>query len=166
VKDREADISWFTDFVVNSRWQFAKTYVESFPHEYTLKRWCDVDAFGDAILCIEHWGVMESFFNTQRKYLHVDDRKYWHMGSASSDNAADRPTLINRTWRDVSRYREDAKALGYAEAALDKLVARWNLLLEMATHIGEGHPRNRQVRDSDCFRKPRVLECPVILRWV
>ena len=37
--DQEADVKWFAGFVVNSRWRFAKTYVESYPHEYTLERW-------------------------------------------------------------------------------------------------------------------------------
>jgi hypothetical protein len=36
--DHEADLQWFRSFVVNSRWRFAKTYVESYPHEYTLER--------------------------------------------------------------------------------------------------------------------------------
>jgi len=132
--DREADVRWFTDLVANSRWRFAKTYVESYPHEYTMEGWGDGDAFRTAIHCIERWGLLESFWNAQRKYLYIDDRKYWHMGNASSDNAKDRPTLINRTWLDVGRYREHAKGLGYDGEVLDRLVARWNALLEKARH--------------------------------
>ena len=130
--DREADVTWFTGFVVNSRWQFAKTYVESYPHEYTLERWGDADVFRTAIHCIERWGLPESFWNAQRKYLYINDRKYWHMGNASADNGADQPTLINRTWLDVGRYREQAKGLGYDGEVLDRLVARWNVLLDKA----------------------------------
>ena len=35
---------------------------------------------GAAIRCIEAEGVEEPFLGTWRKYLHVGDRKYWHMG--------------------------------------------------------------------------------------
>ncbi|HPW22238.1 MAG TPA: hypothetical protein PLE61_15665 [Vicinamibacterales bacterium] len=130
--NREADVRWFADFVGNSRWRFAKTYVESYPHEYTLERWGDSDAFRTAIDCIERWGVVEPFWTSRRKYLYVDDRKYWHMGNVSSANAEDQPTLINRTWLEVGRYREQAKGLGYDGEVLDRLVARWNALLEKA----------------------------------
>ena len=54
------------------------------------------------------------------------------MGNLSSDKAEDQPTLINRTWVDVGRYREQAKGLGYDGEALDRLVARWNVLLDKA----------------------------------
>ena len=104
MKDQESDLKWFADFVANSRWQFAKTFVESYPHEYNLERWGDAEAFRTAVGFIERWGARESFWNSQRKYLYVDDRKYWHMGNVSSANEGDKPTLINRTWLDVGRY--------------------------------------------------------------
>ena len=129
---QEADVKWFAGFVVNSRWRFAKTYVESYPHEYTLENWGEVEAFRTAILCIERWGVSEMFWNTRRKYLYVDDRKYWHMGNASSENTEDRPTLINRTWLDVAQYRDHAKNLGYDGEVLERLVVQWNALLDKA----------------------------------
>ena len=130
--DRELDVNWFAGFVAKSSWRFAKTYVESYPHEYTVERWGDVEAFRSAILCIERWGQLESFWSSQRKYLYIDDRKYWHMGNVTSENAEDQPTLINRTWVDVGRYREHAKGLGYDGEVLERLVARWSLLLERA----------------------------------
>ena len=130
--DRETDVKWFASFVANSRWRFAKTYVESYPHEYTLEGWGEVEAFRTAVLCIEHWGVAETFWNASRKYLYVDDRKYWHMGNASSENADEWPTLINRTWLDVSQYRDQAKNLGYDGEVLERLVVQWNELLDKA----------------------------------
>jgi hypothetical protein len=129
---RDQDVDYFRSFVSGTSWRFAKTYVESYPHEYTLQRWIDAAAFARAIQCIEDWGVVESFWRAERKYLYVEDRKYWHMGNAGSDNPDEHPTLINRTWLDVSRYRETAKALGYDDARLDQLAARWMLLLERA----------------------------------
>lgn len=129
---RERDLESFRGFVADSNWRFAKTYIESYPHEYTLQRWVDADAFSRAIQCIEQWGVAESFWRAERKYLYLDDRKYWHMGKANSEGAGERPTLINRTWLDVSRYRENARALGYDDVSLDPLVARWAVLLDKA----------------------------------
>ena len=81
---------------------------------------------------IEQWGLVEPFWNAERRYLYIDQRKYWHMGNATSASPAERPTLIDRPWLDVSRYRENAKTLGYDEAALDPLAARWAVLLERA----------------------------------
>ena len=36
------DLQLFRAFIAKSRWRFAKTYVESYPHEYTLQRWRNV----------------------------------------------------------------------------------------------------------------------------
>ena len=129
---RDADMTWFRGFVAASRWRFARTYVESYPHEYTMQGWGDTEPFSRAIRCIERWGVMESFWRAERKSLDVGDHKYWHMGDAESDHPEVRPTLINRTWLDVSRYRDEALALGYDGEALDRLVERWTLLLDRA----------------------------------
>jgi len=130
--DRDRDLQEFTAFVADSRWRFAKTYVESYPHEYTLDRWGDVDRFWRAIVCIERHGVVESFWSVSRKYLYVDERKYWHMGDQASEKPEDRPGLINRSWLDVSAYREEASLVGYGGQDLDRLVGRWKLLLEKA----------------------------------
>ena len=130
--DRDLDLDWCRAFVADSRWQFARTYVESYPHEYTLERWANSEDFWRAILCIERWGVVESFWSAQRKYLYIDERKYWHMGNALSERAEDRPGLINRTWLDVTAYREDARRLVYDEQGLDRLLGRWKKLLEKA----------------------------------
>ena len=54
------------------------------------------------------------------------------MGDASSENPEELPGLINRTWLDVASYRDDAKTLGYDDVSVDRLVARWELLLERA----------------------------------
>lgn len=129
---RDLDVEWFRAFIGEWPWRFAKTYVDSYPHEYTLQRWGDADTFWRAILCVERWGVVESFWGQQRKYLYVDERKYWFMGDPSSADAAERPARINRTWLDVGRYRDEARALGREEATLDGLGERWRVLLVKA----------------------------------
>ena len=126
------DIDWFRTFVGDSRWRFAKTYVESYPHEYTLEDWVEDEAFLQAIEIIERWGVTEAFWNARRKYLYVDERKYWHMGDASSTDPEEQPDLINRTWVEVANYRDEAKRLGYDEQAVPRLVVRWRELLAKA----------------------------------
>ncbi|MFZ2491123.1 MAG: hypothetical protein WA208_06545 [Thermoanaerobaculia bacterium] len=126
------DVTWFASFVANSRWRFAKTYVTNYPHEYTLDEWSDEAEFDRAIACIDRWGVIEPFLNARRKYLYVDDRKYWFMGDPSSEDENERPGLINRSWVDVARYREEAAALGYEGEELEQLVARWTMLLRRA----------------------------------
>jgi hypothetical protein len=132
MSNHEDDLAHFRSFVADTRWRFAKTYVESYPHEYTLRQWVDGNAFSGAIQCIDRWGIVESFWHAERKYLYLDERKYWHMGNTVSGKPDERPTLINRTWLDVSRYRENAKALGYDDDTLDRLAAKWAVLLERA----------------------------------
>jgi hypothetical protein len=106
--------------------------VESYPHEYTLERQGSSADFARAIECIERWGVVERFYKEERKYLHVDGRKYWHMGRVPPSNPGERPDLINRTWLEVSRYRDEAARLGFDGERLDRLVERWKVLLERA----------------------------------
>ena len=129
---RKETEEWFRTFVGDARWRFAKTYVESYPHEYTLDEWCDADAFEQAITCIERWGVVESFYSSRRKYFYVDERKYWHMGDLASNDPDDEPGLINRSWVDSSRYRAEALQLGYEAERLENLVERWKWLLAKA----------------------------------
>lgn len=129
---RKADIDRFRHFVDTSRWRFAKTYAESYPHEYTLDEWCPDEEFESAIRCIERWGIEERFWSAERKYFYLDGRKYWHMGDASSVDDDERPGLINRSWLDVTRYAGNAKELGFDGEALDRLLSRWKMLLKKA----------------------------------
>jgi len=129
---REEHVADFATFVAGSSWRFAKTYVESYPHEYTLVQASETGRFQTAITCIERWGVVEPFWKSRRRYLYVDGRKYWHMGNPASEKPEDQPTLINRSWHDVARYRDDARALGYEGDRLQRLVEQWNVKLDQA----------------------------------
>ena len=123
---RDEDINWFRAFTERATWTFARTYVESYPHEWTHERDTGEDALARAVECIERWGIVESFWRSQRKYLYVDGRKYWHMGEPGSADPEKRPTLINRSWVDVSRYREQAARLGWEGERLEALVKHWD----------------------------------------
>ena len=129
---REEQVADFASFVAGSSWRFAKTYVESYPHEYTLLQAGDPDRFDTAISCIERWGIVEPFWKSRRRYLYVDGRKYWHMGNPESEKPEDRPTLINRSWSDVGRYREEATKLCYEGEGLERLVQQWKAKLQAA----------------------------------
>jgi hypothetical protein len=131
---REDDLQAFRTFVDESRWRFAKTYVESYPHEYTLEDWVDPDVFDHAIICIERWGVVEPFWSSRRKYFYIDERKYWHMGDVSSEDPEGQPGLINRSWLELANYRPQAKQLGYDDKTVDKLLNKWRLMIERARH--------------------------------
>src|SRR4029077_20636419 len=76
---REEHVAGFATFVAGASWRFAKTYVEPYPHEYTLVQGGDPDHFKSAIASIEGWGIVEPFWKSRRRYLYVDGRKYWHM---------------------------------------------------------------------------------------
>jgi hypothetical protein len=130
------DLDWFQTFVEQNRWRFARTYVKSYPHEYTLDRWCGAEDLARAVDCIERFGVPESFWGTWRRYLHLGEHKDWHMGDAGSDDPKKRPTLINRTWLDITRYRSQAEELGFAGDELDELVKLWQVLLDRAAAGG------------------------------
>ena len=89
------DYTPFTDdvrsFVESTRWTFARTYADTWPHEYVVRN----DENAAMILALarhifEH-GIDGRFYSQVRKYHHEDGKVYWSM--------ADRPedaTLINR----------------------------------------------------------------------
>jgi guanosine-3',5'-bis(diphosphate) 3'-pyrophosphohydrolase len=129
---REAHVAEFAAFVAASSWRFAKTYVDCYPHEYTLVRQGDPDRFKTAITCIDRWGVTERFWSSRRRYLYVDRRKYWHMSNLELEKRDAPPTLINRSWGDVGRYSDDARALGYDGERLKALVEHWKVKLDQA----------------------------------
>lgn len=72
----------FRKFISDRHWQFAKTYAETAPHEYTIRDWKpneaeDFDAFSKAI---SKYGEDEWWRGRKWRYLVVDDYKYWSMG--------------------------------------------------------------------------------------
>ena len=62
---------------------------------------------------------------------YVDDQKGTGTWATRRRRTRDQVSSIV-TWLDVSRYREDARKLGYDDEALNLLVERWTLLLEKA----------------------------------
>ena len=130
---REEDLQWFRRFVSESRWRFAKTYSRKLPARVTRFRAGATARVSAAPFSASSGGAFLSRSGVRsERTLYIDERKYWHMGDAASEKVEERPTLINRTWLDVARYREHAKSLGYDDQQLDGLAARWEALLEKA----------------------------------
>lgn len=86
--------------ILDEKWIFAKTYADSNPHEYIVRRLCKSVDFFDA-LCeqIKKEGHPEYFFNHKYIYLTIGDYTYWNMGD-----------VINRRRNDLY-YVDDKKRI-------------------------------------------------------
>lgn len=76
------NITDFHNYIQKVRWQNAKTYEKTAPHEYTIRWWrkeLDND-FINAVLFIRKHGVKESFFGKTFIYFYYEEHKYWTMG--------------------------------------------------------------------------------------
>ena len=141
------DRAFLEAFLTSVHWQFARTYVRTYPHEYTLKKWCEPADHARLIALIERHGRVEPFYSARRKYLYCGERKLWHMGNPESPDPRGHPDVINRTWLDVARYRPQAEELGVTGTELDELIGTWRALLARAR--GERAPRSPRHGGND-----------------
>ena len=91
----ETDAAFMDTFIAERRWQFAETYAETAPHEYTVRDWehgkAPQDRFDRFVHLIRQYGVTEKFWGKPHAYLYIGDWKYWTMGAP-----VDETTVINR----------------------------------------------------------------------
>lgn len=66
-------------FIENTPWVFAKTYAETWPHEYIVQERVDNDLFDKLANYIDRNGTPEYFYQKQMIYLEYDGHVYWHM---------------------------------------------------------------------------------------
>ncbi len=66
-------------FIRNTSWVFAKTYAETWPHEYIVQERVDNDLFDKLANYIDRNGILEYFYQKQMIYLEYDGHVYWHM---------------------------------------------------------------------------------------
>lgn len=66
-------------FVNESKWIFAKTYVDSWPHEYIVKENTDNDLFLKLAKHIDIFGHEEPFYSSIIVYFYHENHVYWHM---------------------------------------------------------------------------------------
>jgi len=91
----ETDAVFINTFVVERRWQSAKTYAETAPHEYTIRDWkpkkVSQDHFDRFVQLIRQYGVIEKFWGKPNTYLYIGDWKYWTMGAPVNETV-----VVNR----------------------------------------------------------------------
>lgn len=80
-------------YVCMVRWQNAKSYENTYPHEYTVKQWCPLREawFESIVVGIRKYGVKKKFGKRTYIYLKIDNKAYWTLGYSVSHT-----TLINR----------------------------------------------------------------------
>ena len=66
-------------FIEESNWIFAKTYAETWPHEYIVEEKVDRALFYKLAEYIDSNGSPDYFYQKQMIYLEYDGHVYWHM---------------------------------------------------------------------------------------
>ena len=66
-------------FIKNTSWVFAKTYAETWPHEYIVQEQVDKMLFDKLADYIDKNGTPDYFYQKQMIYLKYDGYVYWHM---------------------------------------------------------------------------------------
>lgn len=129
---RREEAAWLSDFIGRTKWTFAWTYARTYPHEYTTKEFCTSEEHAEMISLIERCGVQERFGDSHRKYLYIQERKYWHMGKPYSDDPQEWPNVINRTWVDVRRHAQNVRHVWTAEE-VELQMRLWEIQLEKSS---------------------------------
>lgn len=130
------DYSELESVIERAKWKFAWTYARTYPHEYTTKALCDPTDHAKLIRAIERDGRIERFGHAHRKYLHWEERKYWHMGEPDSEDPEKWPNVINRTWVDVRRHAENVRHRWTPEE-VELQMRLWEIQLEKTTDRGK-----------------------------
>lgn len=70
-------------YIESVKWQRAKTYDETAPHEYTVRKWNPHldDEFVWFAMHIREIGIAEKFWKRKYMYLYLDGYRYWTMGA-------------------------------------------------------------------------------------
>jgi hypothetical protein len=78
-------------FVDCASWTFAKTYAETWPHEYIVRDKVDEGLFVDLVKHIRSHGYEGKFYKKPITYFDEDGLVYWTMGSPVEETV-----IINR----------------------------------------------------------------------
>jgi hypothetical protein len=78
-------------FVEASSWTFAKTYAQTWPHEYIVRDRVDESLFVDLVHHIRTHGYEGKFYRKSITYFDEDGLVYWTMGEPVEET-----TIINR----------------------------------------------------------------------
>jgi len=67
------------NFINIQTWIFAKTYAETWPHEYIVQEKVDSDLFQELANHIDKFGYKKYFQEVEYTYFDYDDFTYWHI---------------------------------------------------------------------------------------
>ena len=67
------------NFIKEQDWFFAKTYAETWPHEYIVQKRVDNDLFLELANHIDQFGYEDHFYKMKQIYFDYDGFTYWHM---------------------------------------------------------------------------------------
>ena len=79
------------EFIDNTNWTFAKTYADTWPHHYIVRKNVDDDLFAKVVQHIRRFGYEGRFYKMKITYFEEDGLVYWTMGAP-----IDEETIINR----------------------------------------------------------------------
>jgi len=100
-------MSKFTDEIVNfietEKWIFAKTYADTWPHEYIVRERVDEHLFLKMVEHIRQFGYEGKFYSKTMVYFDHNGFIYWTMGAPIEETI-----IINRTQKENS-YEERLK---------------------------------------------------------
>ena len=66
-------------FIKEQTWIFAKTYADTWPHEYIVQEKVDNDLFLELSGHLDMHGYEDSFYEMKQIYFNYDGNTYWHM---------------------------------------------------------------------------------------
>ncbi len=78
-------------FVEEQNWIFAKTYADTWPHEYIVRDKVDENLFVKLVEHIRKHGYEGKFYKKTIVYFDADGMTYWTMGAPIEDTV-----IINR----------------------------------------------------------------------
>lgn len=87
----DAEAERWAKFVATRKWTFARTYVSTYPHEWTSAPPGTDAEFMWAVEYVRQAGRSEKFWGYSRPYLYFGPHKYWSMGSPVNET-----TVLNR----------------------------------------------------------------------
>ena len=89
------------NFIKKQNWIFAKTYADTWPHEYIVQEQVDNELFLEFANYIDKFGYEDYFYKMKQTYFKYNSLTYWHMEN-----------IINRCEeKDTYRYRKEMEIL-------------------------------------------------------
>jgi len=67
------------EFIEKQDWTFAKTYAETWPHEYIVQERVNAELYLELAYHIDNYGYENYFYQTKQIYFDYNGFAYWHM---------------------------------------------------------------------------------------